>query len=106
MPNVEELLNQISVETTKDRTIELVILKTDLDYAYGERKLWDETSRHSVLALTGGILAATTDSKKDYRDQPTHSQYSNNKLTQHWSFALVEPAGKFSMLHLIMLSKF
>ena len=33
MPNMEELLNQISVEITGDRTKELMISKIDLDYA-------------------------------------------------------------------------
>ena len=33
MPNMEELLNQISVEITKDRTKELMMSKIDLDYA-------------------------------------------------------------------------
>ena len=39
MPNMEELLNQISVEITKDRTKELMMSKIDLDYAYGQMKL-------------------------------------------------------------------
>ena len=33
MPNVEELLNQISVEITRDRTKRLMISQIDLDYA-------------------------------------------------------------------------
>ena len=33
MPNVEELLNQISVEITRDRTKDLMISKIALDYA-------------------------------------------------------------------------
>ena len=33
MPNMEELMNQISVETTRDRTVQLFISKIDLDYA-------------------------------------------------------------------------
>ena len=36
MPNMEELLNQISKEITRDRTKELNISKIDLDYAYGQ----------------------------------------------------------------------
>ena len=32
---VEELLNQISVEISCDRTMQLFIAKIDLDYAYG-----------------------------------------------------------------------
>ena len=39
MPNMEELLNQISAEFTSDRTKELRISKIDLDYAYGRMKL-------------------------------------------------------------------
>ena len=54
MPNMEELLNQISVETTRDRTLQLFISKIDLDYAYGQMKLSKETSRQCVFALTGG----------------------------------------------------
>ena len=33
MPNAEELLNQISVEITRDRTVQLFLSKIDLDYA-------------------------------------------------------------------------
>ena len=44
MPNKEGQLNQISVEITRDRT---------LDYAYGQMKLSEETSRQCVFAITG-----------------------------------------------------
>ena len=54
MPNMEELLNQFSVEITKDRTKELMLSKTDLDYAYGQMMLSEETSRQCVFAITGG----------------------------------------------------
>ena len=54
MPNMEELLNQISVEITRDGTAQLFIPKLDLVYAYGEMKLSEETSRQCVFALTGG----------------------------------------------------
>ena len=53
MPNMEELLNQISVEITKDRTKELRISKIDLEYAYGQMMLSEETSRQCVFAITG-----------------------------------------------------
>ena len=43
MPIMEELLNQISVEITRDRTKELMVSKVDLDYAYDEMKLSRET---------------------------------------------------------------
>ena len=51
---MEELLNQISVEITKDRTKELRMSKIDLDYAYGQMMLSEETSRQCVFAITGG----------------------------------------------------
>ena len=54
MPNMEELLNQISVEITRDRILQLFISKIDLDYAYGQMKLSEETGRIYVFALTGG----------------------------------------------------
>ena len=44
MQNMEELLNQISVEITRDRTVQLFLSKTDLDYASGQTKLSEETS--------------------------------------------------------------
>ena len=43
MTNMEELLNQISVEITRDRRAQLFFSKIDLDYAYGQMKLSDET---------------------------------------------------------------
>ena len=54
MPNMEKLLNQISVEITRDRTVQLFMSKIDLDYAYGQIKLSEETSRQCVFALIGG----------------------------------------------------
>ena len=51
--NMEELLNQISVEITRDRTKELTLTKVDLDNAYGQMKLSKETSQLGVIALTG-----------------------------------------------------
>ena len=53
MPIMEKLLNQISVEITRDRTKELKISKIDLDYAYDQMKLSKEISRQCVFAITG-----------------------------------------------------
>ena len=41
-------------EITRDRTVQLFISKFDLDYAYGQIRLSDKTSRQCVFALTGG----------------------------------------------------
>ena len=54
MPNMEKLLKQISVEITCDRMVQLFISQIDLDYAYGQMKISEETSRQCVFALTGG----------------------------------------------------
>ena len=54
MPHMEELLFQISVEITRDRTAQIFISKSDLYYAYRQMKLSDGTSRQCVFALIGG----------------------------------------------------
>ena len=66
MPNMEELLNQILVEITRDRTKELNISKIDLDYAYGQMKLSKETSRQCVFAITGGNFTGYYRFKKGF----------------------------------------
>ena len=53
IPGMEEFLNQISVEITRDRTAQLFFSKIDLEYAYGQMKLSEETSRQCVFAITG-----------------------------------------------------
>ena len=52
VPNMEKLLNQISVEITRDRAVQLFISKIDMDYANEQKKLSEETSRPCVF--TGG----------------------------------------------------
>ena len=54
MPNMEKLLNQISVEISHDRTVQFFIAKIDIDNAYGQMKLSEETSRQCVFALNSG----------------------------------------------------
>ena len=72
MPNIKELRNQISVELSRDRTVQLFISKIDLHYAYGQMKLSGETRRQCVFAITGGNLADTTDSKKGFTVLPNY----------------------------------
>ena len=52
MPNMDELLNQISAELSKNDT-PIWISIIDLDYAYGQMKLAPETSKHCNFAITG-----------------------------------------------------
>ena len=52
---------------------ELMRLKKDLDYAYGQNKLSEETSRFCVIAVTRGNLgtsAALGDEKRDLKSSP------------------------------------
>ena len=83
MPNMEELLNQISVEITRDRIAKLFISKIDLHYAYRQMKLSDETSRQCVFALTGGNFSGCYRFKKDFTDLPISPRYFKKRLTEH-----------------------
>ena len=46
MQNMDELLNQISFELSKNELDPIWISVIDLDYAYGQMKLAPETSKH------------------------------------------------------------
>ena len=86
MPNMEELLNQISVEITRDRTKELNISKIDLDYAYGQMKLSIETSRQCVFAITGGKFSGYYRFKKGFyslADIPTIFQEKIDRTLEY-----------------------
>ena len=86
MPNMEELLNQISVEITRDRTKELNISKIDLDYAYGQMKLSKETSRQCVFAITGGKFSGYYRFKKGFyglADIPTIFQEKIDRTLEY-----------------------
>ena len=86
MPNMEELLNQISVEITRDRTKELMISKIDLDYAHGQIKLSKETSRQCVFAITGGKISGYYRFKKVFfglADIPTIFQEKINRTLEY-----------------------
>ena len=49
MPNMEELSNQISVDITRDRTVQLFTSKIDLDYAHGQVKLSKKQADNASL---------------------------------------------------------
>ena len=53
MPKVEELLNQISAELSRNNHDPIWISVIDLDYAYGQMKLAPQTSKHCTFAVTG-----------------------------------------------------
>ena len=86
MPNMEELLNQISVEISRDRTLQLFISKIDLDYAYGQMKPSEETSRQCVFALTGGKFSGYYRFKKGFyglADIPTIFQEKIDRTLEY-----------------------
>ena len=86
MPNMEELLNQISVEITRDRTKILMMSKIDLDYAYGQMKLSKETSRQCVFAITGGKFSGYYRFKKGFyglADIPTIFQEKIDRTLEY-----------------------
>ena len=53
MPNMDELINQISAELSKNESDPIWISVIDLDYAYGQMRLAPETSKHCNFAITG-----------------------------------------------------
>ena len=53
MPNMEELLNHISTELSKNDRDPIWISVVDLDYAYGQMKQAPETSKHCIFPMTG-----------------------------------------------------
>ena len=53
MPIMDELLNQISSELSKNELDSIWISVIDLDYAYGQMKLSPDTSKHCNSAITG-----------------------------------------------------
>ena len=82
-PNMEELSNQISVEITRDRTVQTLISQIDLDYAYGQMKLSEERSRQCVFALTGRNFSGYHRFKKGFTDLPVYPPYFKRKFTEH-----------------------
>ena len=86
MPNMEELLNQISVEITKDRTKKLMMSKIDLDYAYGQMMLSEEPSRQCVFAITGANFSGYYRFKKGFyglADIPTIFQEKIDRTLEY-----------------------
>ena len=52
MPNMEELLTQISIELSRNDHDPIWISVTDPDYAYGQMKLAPETNKHCNFTVT------------------------------------------------------
>ena len=80
MANMEELLNQMSVEITRDRTAQLFISKMDLDYAYGQMKISKGTSRQCVFAITVAKFSGYFQFKKGLRNRRNTHKKKIRKL--------------------------
>ena len=83
MTNMEELLNQISVEITRDRPVHLFISKIDLSYAYGQMKVSEETCLQCVFALTEGNFSRNYRFKKGFYGLADIQPCFTRKLTEH-----------------------
>ena len=93
MPNMEEFLNQISVEITRDRTLQLFISKIDLEYAYGQMKLSEETSRQCIFAITGAKFNGYYRFKKEFyglADIPTIFQEKIDQTLEYSTSAWLD----------------
>ena len=62
----------ISIMQTRDRTVQIFLSKINLDYAYGQMKLSEETSRECVFALTGENFSGYYRFKKGFTDLPIY----------------------------------
>ena len=86
MPNMVELLNQISAELSKNDTDPIWISVIDLDYAYGQMKLAPETSKHCNFAITGEKINAYYCFRKGFygpADIPTIFQEKIDRTLGH-----------------------
>ncbi len=71
MPNLQELLDKISVKINKNPELKLYITVIDLKYAFGQIRLHEDTSRHCVIAVVGGKVTGITVSTKDFTGSRT-----------------------------------
>ena len=53
MPNLEELLGQVSLSITKNENMPLYISTIDLEYAFGQISLHPDTGKHCNIAIIG-----------------------------------------------------
>ncbi len=54
MPNLNELLDQVCIKITTNQEEEIWISLIDLEYAFGQIELDEETAKHCVIAIVGG----------------------------------------------------
>ena len=66
MPNLEELLGQVTLSITKDESMPLYISTIDLEYAFGQISLHPETRKHCNIAIIGGEATGYYQFKKEF----------------------------------------
>ena len=80
VPKMDDLLNQISAELSKNDTDPIWIAVVDLDYACGQMKLARlKQAIIATLQLQGRILTDTTNSERNSTARQTHPQYFKRK---------------------------
>ena len=84
MPNMEELISEISARITEG-VGEIWMSKIDLDYAYGQAKLNMEAAKHCVFSIIGGDFTGHYRFKKGFcglSDIPTVFQEHIDKVIE------------------------
>ena len=79
MPNMDELLNQISAELSKHDTDSIWISVVDLDYAYGQMKLAPETKTSKNISRVNRPYTRT----RNNRMVRHHNRYTWHKKRTH-----------------------
>ena len=66
MPNLEELLGQVSMAIARIEEMPLYISTIDLEYASGRVKLHPETSKHCSIAIIRGDATGYYQFQKEF----------------------------------------
>ena len=72
---MEELLNQISAELSRNDTDPIWIFVVDLDYAYRQMNIAPETSKHCKFTITG---------EKIPRENRPHARTRNTRVARRY----------------------
>ena len=64
MPNMEELLGEVLMAITKNVNKPLFFSTIDLDYAFGQLKMHEDTQKYWVFELVAGKLPDYANFKK------------------------------------------
>ena len=86
MPNLEELLGQVSLSVTKDETLPLYTSTFYPEYTFGQVKLHPGTRKHCNIAIIGGEATGYYQLKKGFNglsDMKTKFQEKIDKTLEH-----------------------